>query len=430
LRLVLAAGADDPDRVWFDVAERKGSGHPDTLADLAADMFSLLYSRSCVERFGVVLNHWVDKACLVGAASEVWFGGFRVAKPVGCYLFGKVTERVGAESLDVEGVWRAAVSEVFRTALADDDILGHVRLVVDKTEGIAPDHDREFYRPASRSAPSRVLATESVANDTVVCVGRSRPGAAARVALRLERAACSPEFRGLHPGVGTDVKVMAVRAGDTLDVTAAVPFHPAAVTTWRRYRARLAEVEEHLAAVLRTAAAEEWSGPIRDLNLHVNTKDSPGRGYLAPFGTSLGKGDVGVVGRGNRHGGVIEPLRAASAEAAAGKNPVHHAGKIYTVLAGDIARRVLAELGAYAEVTIVARNGEPLGDPAFVAVRTGHGPEADLRPAVETIVNDVVSLAATFRDRFLVADPLAPYRRGVPDRARAAVLAPAGPDEP
>lgn len=54
--------------------------------------------------------------------------------------------------------------------------------------------------------------------------------------------------------------------------------------------------------------------------------------YLTLLGASAEVGDSGEVGRGNRVRGIISLLRPASAEAAAGKNPVAHVGKIYNVL--------------------------------------------------------------------------------------------------
>jgi S-adenosylmethionine synthetase len=60
--------------------------------------------------------------------------------------------------------------------------------------------------------------------------------------------------------------------------------------------------------------------------------------YLTLLGTSAEAGDSGEAGRSNRVRGIISRLRPASAEAAAGKNPVAHVGKIYNVLA-----QVLAE---------------------------------------------------------------------------------------
>jgi S-adenosylmethionine synthetase len=70
----------------------------------------------------------------------------------------------------------------------------------------------------------------------------------------------------------------------------------------------------------------------------------------------------------NSAGGVIEPLRPAGVEAPAGKNPLHHAGKIYTALARRAAQAITAASGRYCEVTVTAHNGDPLDAPAAVLV--------------------------------------------------------------
>ena len=44
-----------------EVVERKGIGHPDSLADILAESFSNDYSLYCLENFGTVLNYWFDK---------------------------------------------------------------------------------------------------------------------------------------------------------------------------------------------------------------------------------------------------------------------------------------------------------------------------------------------------------------------------------
>jgi S-adenosylmethionine synthetase len=134
----------------------------------------------------------------------------------------------------------------------------------------------------------------------------------------LESLLTSSEFRARYD-TGTDVKVMVVRADDGLDVTAAVPFHPSRVTGWADYREQLDGIRDDLGTQMK-AFLEELPVEINGARVHLNTKDVPGRGYLTPFGTSLGKGDCGAVGRGNRYNGVIEPLRPASGEAPAGKN--------------------------------------------------------------------------------------------------------------
>jgi len=413
MKITIQQACVSPDAQPFDVAERKGIGHPDSLADLVADTFSRRYSSWCLRQFGVVPNHWVDKVNLVGAAADVGFGGYEIRKPVDCYLFGKVTDQIGATPVPVEAIFHESVSTVLSTVLGDRRILDHVRLHVNNTRGVAVDHATEFYLPTAPASLAGVLAEESVANDTVICVGAGRRGLAADLAARLESHLTSTGFRHVFPAVGTDVKVMVIRVGTELDITAAVPFHPELVPSWDAYRTALGEVQAALSADLKRLLDQEpRAATITGVSLHLNTKDLPGRGYLAPFGTSLGKGDCGAVGRGNRYSGAIEPLRPASCEAPAGKNPIHHVGKIYTAVAAEAAQRILADTSVYAEVTIAARNGGQLGSPAFVMVALDRDPGTATLSAIERIVRWSVGGSASFKDRFLATDPVARFRDG------------------
>jgi len=81
-------------------------------------------------------------------------------------------------------------------------------------------------------------------------------------------------------------------------------------------------------------------------------------------------GDDGSVGRGNRVNGLITPNRPMSLEAASGKNPVTHVGKVYNLLAGKIAREIHEETGGFAEVKILSQIGKPIDKPQTVSVET------------------------------------------------------------
>jgi S-adenosylmethionine synthetase len=56
-----------------EVVERKGAGHPDTLADGVAEAISRAYSRYCLDGFGAILHHNTDKTSLLGGAAHVRF---------------------------------------------------------------------------------------------------------------------------------------------------------------------------------------------------------------------------------------------------------------------------------------------------------------------------------------------------------------------
>jgi S-adenosylmethionine synthetase len=93
--------------------------------------------------------------------------------------------------------------------------------------------------------------------------------------------------------------------------------------------------------------------------------------YLTVTGTSAEHGDDGQVGRGNRVNRLITPLRTMSLEAAAGKNPVSHVGKLYNVSSLEIARSLVTSVPDLREVGVqlLSAIGQPVNQPLLVALR-------------------------------------------------------------
>jgi S-adenosylmethionine synthetase len=122
------------------------------------------------------------------------------------------------------------------------------------------------------------------------------------------------------------------------------------------------------------AYLKRYSG-FTGIEVHFNTLDQPGRGvdgvYLSLLGTSAEDADSGQVGKGNRVNGLISMYRPMGTEAAAGKNPVSHVGKIYNVLAHHIARKIYEQLPGIKEVYVLllSRIGEPIDRPSMAAVQ-------------------------------------------------------------
>ncbi|SDT83348.1 methionine adenosyltransferase [Streptomyces sp. TLI_053] len=390
-----------PARRRFEVVERKGIGHPDTMADLIAEQFSYLYSSYCRTAFGQVLNHAVDKVTLIGASTKVRLGGFTVIEPAEILLIGKITPGVASERVPVHDLLRTAVDQVVRFSLPDDEILRHTNLVVRNTFSSAVDRPENFYLPDSRTQAHRIGTEELGANDTVFCTGSAGRSPLEELVLRLELAVTAPAARSAWSSVGTDVKVMAVRCGDDVDVTMCVPVDPRAVTERADYEKALGVVTEALTEVVAGSGF-----PVA--RLHVNTKDVDGGLYLAPFGTSFGKSDCGAVGRGNRHEGFIAAFRPANVEAPAGKNPLHHAGKLYTLAAQRIADDIHRTLARDSAVAVVARNGAPLTEPAYVHVDfDGGAAEAE---AAEVIAAQVIAGIPAISEALITRDPVSQRR--------------------
>ncbi|MGB9756557.1 MAG: methionine adenosyltransferase, partial [Candidatus Bathyarchaeales archaeon] len=124
--------------------------------------------------------------------------------------------------------------------------------------------------------------------------------------------------------------------------------------------------------------------------------DAHGRGlgglYLTVLGTSADSGDSGQVGRGNRVNGLISLNRPFCSEAAAGKNPVSHVGKIYNVLTYKIAQHVYEEVPEVEEVYIwlLSKIGSPIDQPEVAAAQVimkGNNAIEKVRREISDVLN-------------------------------------------
>lgn len=116
--------ADAPLTIEFGVipsastlVERKGFGHPDTLADHLAEQLSRAYSRWTLENCGAVLHHNFDKLALLGGASQVWYGGGRLVEPVRVLVNGRVTRSCGDVRVPVDDLITDTVKDFFAERL-------------------------------------------------------------------------------------------------------------------------------------------------------------------------------------------------------------------------------------------------------------------------------------------------------------------------
>ncbi|MFI5415701.1 MAG: methionine adenosyltransferase, partial [Candidatus Lutacidiplasmatales archaeon] len=89
-----------------ELVERKGLGHPDSIADGVSESVSRALSRLYLDEFGRILHHNTDETQVVGGASEPKFGGGKVTNPIYILLVGRATTEVDGEKLPHRSKYR------------------------------------------------------------------------------------------------------------------------------------------------------------------------------------------------------------------------------------------------------------------------------------------------------------------------------------
>jgi S-adenosylmethionine synthetase len=205
--------------------------------------------------------------------------------------------------------------------------------------------------------------------------------------LQVETYLNSPEVKERFPEYGEDIKIMGVREREKIVLTLACAFVDRFVGGLQDY----IDKKRKLALLAQEAAREITA---MDVAVEVNTGDdeTSGNVYLTVTGTSAEAGDDGQVGRGNRANGLITPYRPMTLEAAAGKNPITHVGKLYNVVGHQIAASIVEEipevLGCHCYM--VSQIGRPVADPHIVDIRLrteGLRPVSEFSSDVKQIVD-------------------------------------------
>ncbi len=318
----------------FEVVERKGLGHPDTLADGISESISRRLSRLYLDEFGEIMHHNVDKVLIVAGKSSPKFGGGFVLTPPAVVVGGRAT----------------VTSSRNLSEAIEDSTSRFLRSTIEDMEGFT------IEPRVGEGAPELQSLIGKGANDTSIGVGFAPLDSVEKLVLEIE-----PRVRSVK-GVGKDTKIMAVRMGSELKLVIAAAMVSKHISSMEDYLEAKAKVRDE---VMRLKGLEEFPGT----EVSVNAADSGDNIFLTVTGTSIEMGDDGATGRGNRGSGLITPMRPMTMEAIAGKNPVSHVGKIYNVLASRIASEI-SELKGVKEayVTLVSKIGSPIDEPLLKGV--------------------------------------------------------------
>ncbi len=363
-----------------EIVERKGLGHPDTICDALAEKLSANLCKFYKENFGFVLHHNVDKGLLLGGSAFPKFGGGEVKEPIEIFLVGRAIKeykgvKVPVDEFAIEGT-REWLRQNIHAINPEKDVRIHCLVRPGSVDLVDI-----YMRQLESGIP--------LANDTSFGVGFAPFDEVENIVYNIEKELNSKKFKDVHPEIGEDIKIMGVRKKDEIDITIACAFVDKFVKDINDYIEKKENVR-----VIAESIAKRFTR--RKVNVHVNTGDDIERKnvYITVTGTSSEAGDDGEVGRGNRANGLITPYRPMSLEAAAGKNPITHVGKLYNITANQIAQNVVKEIPEVEEVYcyIVSQIGKPVTEPLALDVKIRSDENIELfRPKIERIAMDCLA---------------------------------------
>ncbi len=372
----------------IEIVERKGVGHPDSMCDAIMDQVSVELSKAYLKEFGAILHHNTDKSLLVAGDVECKFGGGVVKEPMLLIFGDRATFSVDDKSIPVEEITIQTAKNWMKENIRFVDPEEHMKYQVELKHGSQGLTDI-FKRETCMFG----------ANDTSAAVGYAPLTRTENMVLWTERYVNSKEFKKRFPVSGEDVKVMGYKNGNVLNLTVAMAFVDRYVDSVKDYMRKKAEIQ---------ADVQEWTNKkakFDKVNVSINTLDVEDRGvdgiFLTVLGTCADGADSGQVGRGNKVNGVISLNRPIGTEAAAGKNPVSHVGKIYNALTHQIARKICDQVPEVTEtcVWLLSQIGKPIDQPAIAAAQVVMNDGAVLDKKIQGRITEVIDAElATIED--------------------------------
>ncbi|MGB9732972.1 MAG: methionine adenosyltransferase [Candidatus Micrarchaeia archaeon] len=337
-----------------EFVERKGIGHPDSLIDGIVDKISIELSKEYIKEAGIILHHNVDKGLIIGGSANVTFGHGEITKKIEVIVTGRATEYFNGKKIEVNELAKETAKRYLKEHTRFLDVENEVTVDSKIVRGSA-DLTGLFMRGSGMP----------LANDTSFGVGFAPLTETERLTLEVEKYLNSKEYKSRNPAVGEDIKVMSLRYKDKISLTIAIAFVAEKVRNIDEYLKLKEEVSKDVLQIARKITDKEVS-------VRINTGDSPEKNevYITKSGLSCESGDDGQVGRGNRVNGLITPFRHMSLEAAAGKNPVSHVGKIYNILATEMAKDIVKNYPQIKEcnVAILSEIGRRIDEPSHTSI--------------------------------------------------------------
>ena len=297
MKLFTNQNYNDPEKRRVEVVERKGVGHPDTLADALAEECSRVYSKKCLEQFGFVLHHNIDKVYVGAGLFENTIGSYEKKYPIKVRLNGRVSNSYAGINIDLDTLFKNVIKEYLGCVMPHLDVENDVDININCTQFSKLDN---WYAP--KSVVDLPEEKQLLANDTSSVTAFYPFSICEKLALELEKSFWSPNEK-LYPipkysEVGQDIKVMVSRVDSKITVFISMPVICTAIKNedeyykiTKKHRERTQKLADQICA-LSSYTVEVLVNHTVDDELKKS-----GHLYLLAKGTCAECGEEGTVGR-------------------------------------------------------------------------------------------------------------------------------------
>lgn len=380
----------------FEVVETKGKGHPDNICDTLAEKISANYSNYCIENYGFILRHMVDKLTILGGGSKVSFGNGEMKEPIRVLINGRFTDRYKDERIDYMSIVYKTIKDYFKELfpLLDTD---KFLKIVDNThhnEGPGVVYQKNDSTKNERERFFEVVDEKDIkrhnnflrCNDTSTTVSYFPMSNLEMVVLSIEQTLNSNKYKEKNPWVGSDIKVMGIRRNNDIEITSCVPLIANYVVDLDDYVDKINNIKNDILKIVRKTFKDS------EINISLNTRDNYETNdlYLTAIGSAVESGDEGAVGRGNRSRGVIPFSRSFSMEAPCGKNPVYHTGKLFTAIGDTISEEIYKKYGIENVVYCTSKMGDKIIEPWNVSVELHDEVSDAIKNEIEKLILNTI----------------------------------------
>lgn len=391
----------------FEVVETKGKGHPDNICDTLAEKISANYSKYCLEKYGVILRHMIDKLSILGGGSKVKFNGGEMIAPIRILVNGRFTDRYNNIKIDYMKIVNDTIKNYFQELFPMINIEKDL-LIIDNTHhnegpGVVYNNDNttkneriNFFEAVNDKDAAR-HNNHNRCNDTSTTVSYYPMSKLETVVLNIEQLLNSEYYKKENPWVGNDIKVMGIRKERNIEITSCVPLISTYVKDLEDYIVKLNGIKKDIEKEIKKVFKNN------DIKIFLNTRDNYEKNdlYLTLTGSAVESGDEGAVGRGNRSRGVIPFSRNFSMEAACGKNPVYHTGKLFTAIGDIISQKIYEKYNVENTVYCTSKMGDDINDPWSISVELNKNLSKEEIEDIDNMINEIINNHSVITDEII-----------------------------